>query len=225
MRFTSAILALSSLALLASKASAALTPQEHAAYELKYGSGANFCTACIEKALHNHFPHACPADLDSQEANYRPSGPTEVEQRCICVAFQDLYWKKADCSKECPYVFNEGTMKFFLNSDKIPGCDKWIDFEAGEEKVIEGFSIKNPDHKPELFELAEAPEIDPTDEDPDRGYTFSVSVTLDEEKEKARLAALELEGNAEAEVKVESEEKKVVPEEKKPETETKKDEL
>ncbi|KAI1320111.1 hypothetical protein EDD11_002083 [Mortierella claussenii] len=199
MRFsiTSTIVAVSSLACLSSRlVSAKLTPQERAAFELTAGPNPNYCQPCLTKAMHNHFPHACTADMDSNEANSRPSGATSEEERCVCLAFQDLFWMKADCSLECPYVHNNKTMQYFLPASKIEGCDKWLDFDTGKEKEVEGFPPKNPDHQPAVYEIAPAPETtegedDPTDVGEDGRYKVSVSITTEEsdarDKERAEL--------------------------------------
>ncbi|KAF9918676.1 hypothetical protein BX616_006759 [Lobosporangium transversale] len=191
MRFSIATTIIVASSLASSLVSGALTPQERTAFELSAGPDPNYCQPCLEKAMHNHFPHACPKDINSDAANYRPSGATDTEERCVCVAFQDLFWMKADCSKECPYVHNNNTMKNFLPSSKIEGCDKWIDFETNQEKVIEGFAIKNPDHKPEVFEIVAPPQVaegedDPTDIGEDGRYKVSVSITTKESEAKAK---------------------------------------
>ncbi|KAF9170091.1 hypothetical protein BGX21_009754 [Mortierella sp. AD011] len=214
----SAVVAVSSLALLSSsRVSAALTAKERAAYELTAGPEPNFCDPCLSKAMHNHFPHACEAGLDSKAANKRRSGPTDAESRCICVAFQDLSWMKADCSAECPYVFNEKTMSFFMPSSKIKGCDRWIDFAVGKEKLVDGFAPKDDNHTPEVFEIAPAPPLEvshPNDVMDEDGH-FKVSVHVNhDEKKKAELEAKEAEEKQE-EAKGETESK----------TESKKDEL
>ncbi|KAF9111495.1 hypothetical protein BGX27_004834 [Mortierella sp. AM989] len=213
MRFSiaSTVVAVSSLALLSSsRVSAALTPQERVAYELSAGPEPNYCGPCLTKAMHNHFPHACAANLNSDEANNRPTGPTDAESRCVCIAFQDLYWKKKDCSLECPYVHNEKAMQYFLPSEKIEGCDKWIDFSTGKEKVVEGFAIKNEDHVPEVFEIAPPPVVSSeADSEDDGRFKLTVNVkhaeekkvTLDEKAEKKELADTE----ANEDAKVESE--------------------
>lgn len=160
MRFsTTSVLALSAtLALLSSTlVSAALTPAEIAEFQLKEGPDAKLCPPCLQKAMHNHFPHACARDLDPNEANYRPSGATDIEERCVCLSFNDLSWMKADCSAECPHVFNEAGMKYFLPASEIEGCDRWLNFETGEEKEVEGFPLKDKNHKPEVFEIVAPP--------------------------------------------------------------------
>ncbi|KAF9351991.1 hypothetical protein BGX26_010102 [Mortierella sp. AD094] len=213
MRFSiaSTVVAVSSLALLSSsRVSAALTPKERAAYELTAGPEPNFCDPCLAKAMHNHFPHACESGLNNDKANARPSGPTDAESRCVCVAFQDLFWMKADCSLECPYVYNEKTMSFFLPSSKIEGCDKWIDFETGKEKEVKGFAVKDENHKPEVFEIAPAPPQDvihPDDMlDEDGHFKVSIHVTHDEKKKK-ELEEKEAEEKKQEEAKVETESK------------------
>ncbi|KAF9193039.1 hypothetical protein BGZ51_004272 [Haplosporangium sp. Z 767] len=194
MRFSiaSTIAAVSTMTL-ALTVSGALTAQERAEMELKEGPKANLCPPCLQKAMHNHFPHACAPDLDSDAANFRPEGSTAQEERCVCVAFQDLFWMKADCSKECAYVHSEQNMKFFLPAEKIEGCDKWIDFATGKEKEVEGFTPKNEDHKPEIFPIADPPpkaegkkdeEGEETDE---RAYKLSVKVTTAEDDKKKQL--------------------------------------
>ncbi|KAG0026395.1 hypothetical protein BGZ81_006405 [Podila clonocystis] len=229
MRFsTSSVLALSAtLALLSSTlVSAALTPAEIAEVQLKGGADAKLCPPCLQKAMHNHFPHACARDLDPNEANYRPSGATDTEERCVCLAFQDLFWMKADCSAECPHVFNEAGMKYFLPASEIEGCDRWLNFETGEEKVVEGFPLKNKDHKPDVFEIVAPPPLAEGEEQDDGRVKVSINLGHREKTEEEKLAELEEKKAAE----IEGEEKKEeVKEEKKatePEAETiKKDEL
>ncbi|KAF9563062.1 hypothetical protein EC968_005000 [Mortierella alpina] len=213
MRFSigSTLAVATTLALLSSRAqqvSGALNAQERAAIELKEGPNTNFCPPCLQKAMHNHFPHACRADLDTDEANARPSGSTEEEERCVCVAFKDLFWMKADCSLECHYVHNEKAMRYFLPADKIEGCEKWIDFETGEEKEVKGFATKNPDHQPEVYEIAPPPpkaEGEEEDEDDDGGYKVSVKITTAEDDAKAK-EKLELESGLKSEIEPTKEE-------------------
>ncbi|KAF8941049.1 hypothetical protein EDD21DRAFT_422134 [Dissophora ornata] len=202
MRFSiaTAVIAISTLALHSRstcQVSAALTPQERAAFELKEGPNPNYCDPCLQKAMHNHFPHACAPDLDNNAANFRPSGPNDDEERCVCVAFQNLDWMKADCSLECPYVHNPVSMQYFLPASKIEGCDKWIDFETGEEKTVEGFAPKDPAHEPEAFAIAPPPPKEEGEEELDGTHRFTVSVkTKDDEQ-----ARLELKSGPSAEIK------------------------
>ncbi|KAF9427719.1 hypothetical protein BGZ94_004321 [Podila epigama] len=229
--FTTSVVTLSiTLALLSTPlVSAKLTPAEIAEVHLKEGPDAKLCPPCLQKAMHNHFPHACARDLDPNEANYRPTGPTDVEERCVCLAFQDLFWMKADCSFECPHVFNEAGMKYFLPSSEIEGCDRWLDFETGAEKVVEGFPTKDKNHKPEVYEIAEAPPVEEGAEEDDGRVKVSVHMThreLTEEEKKAKLeadaAAPEIDGNQEKESEATQEKKDAAA----PEAESpKKDEL
>ncbi|KAI8604294.1 hypothetical protein EDD21DRAFT_366692 [Dissophora ornata] len=163
MRFSTAatLVALSSLALLAtspSLVSARLTSVERLEVEAKDPSNPNYCPACLQKAMHNHFPHACSKDLESIEATSRPEGPRPDEQRCVCISFLDLYWMKLDCEQECAFVNDPEAMSHFLSADSIPGCDQWIDFETGKEKEVEGFEKKDLSHQPEVFPLEEETE-------------------------------------------------------------------
>ncbi|KAF9289856.1 hypothetical protein BGZ68_008455 [Mortierella alpina] len=160
MRFvtTASIFALSALGLLITPsfnsnglASAALTPEERIQVEAKDPGNPNYCPACLKKAMINHFPHACPKDLEPMEATTRPEGPRPDEQRCVCVSFMDLYWMKLDCEQECTFVNDPEAMKNFLPASSIPGCDKWVDFVSGEEKEVEGFEKKVDQYKPEVF--------------------------------------------------------------------------
>ncbi|KAG0349375.1 hypothetical protein BG004_007002 [Podila humilis] len=188
------LLALSAtLAILSSSlVSAALTKGEIAEIQLSEGPEAKLCPPCLQKAMHNHFPHACARDLDPQAANYRPEGANDTEERCVCLAFQDLFWMKADCSAECPMVFNEAGMQYFLPASKIEGCDRWLNFETGEELVVEGFPLKDKNHKPEVFEIVEAPPTPEGEEEEDDGRVkVTVNLTHREltEEEKAKEAA------------------------------------
>lgn len=227
MRFsTSSVLALSAtLALLSSTlVSAALTPAEIAEVHLKEGPDAKLCPPCLQKAMHNHFPHACARDLDPNEANYRPSGATDTEERCVCLAFQDLFWMKADCSAECPHVFNEAGMKYFLPASEIEGCDRWLNFETGEEKVVEGFPLKNKDHKPDVFEVVAPPPLAEGEEQDDGRVKISLNMEHREKTEEEKLAELEEKKAAAAEI--EGEEAKEETKASEPEVEAiKKDEL
>ncbi|KAG0371114.1 hypothetical protein BC939DRAFT_477916 [Gamsiella multidivaricata] len=154
------LLALSTLILLATSppgdnhgavVSATLTPQERLEVEAKDPDNPNYCPACLKKALFNHFPHACPKDLEPWEATTRPEGPRPNEQRCICIAFVDLFWMKRDCEQECTFVNNPAAMAHFQPAEDIPGCDKWIDFATGQENQVEGFEPRNPSHQPEVY--------------------------------------------------------------------------
>jgi len=207
MRFsiTAALIAASTVALF-SQVSAALTEQEKADIREMDGDSANLCPPCLQKAMHNHFPHACEQGLDT--GRVRPEGATDSEEHCVCVSFMDLHWMKADCSAECPYVFNEKTMAFFLPSSKIEGCDKWIDFETGMEKPVKGHFAKDPNYKPEVYEIADPPVIDQSllaeDDDDSRPYDVSVKVTTEEsdaklKAEKEEKERLELESGLKVE--------------------------
>ncbi|KAG0358753.1 hypothetical protein BG005_001877 [Podila minutissima] len=213
------------LALLSSTlVSAALTPAEIAEVHLKEGPDAKLCPPCLQKAMHNHFPHACARDLDPNEANYRPSGATDTEERCVCLAFQDLFWMKADCSAECPHVFNEAGMKYFLPASEIEGCDRWLNFETGEEKVVEGFPLKNKDHKPDVFEVVAPPPLAEGEEQDDGRVKISLNMEHREKTEEEKLAELEEKKAAAAEI--EGEEAKEETKASEPEVEAiKKDEL
>ncbi|KAF8957230.1 hypothetical protein BGZ46_002222 [Entomortierella lignicola] len=160
---TTSLVALSSLTLLATSSfnhgntlvSAKLTPEERVQVEAKDPSNPNYCPACLVKALSNHFPHACPKGIDPIAATTRPEGPEPFEQRCICVAFTDLGWMKQDCSLECPFVHNPQAMNYFLSTQKIKGCEKWIDMDTNEEIEVEGFEMKDPNHKPVVYDDTE----------------------------------------------------------------------
>ncbi|KAF9362728.1 hypothetical protein BGX34_005617 [Mortierella sp. NVP85] len=237
-----ALATVSTLALLSSsRVSAALTAQERADYELKNGPEPNYCEPCLQKAMHNHFPHACAADIDSQAANNRAGGSTPEEERCVCVAFRDLAWMKADCSLECPYTHSENAMQYFLPVEQIEGCDKWIDFKTRQEKNVDGFAPRNPDHVPEVFPIAPPPEKPEGQEveENDGRYKVKVSVGFDKTKKAEELEgekskeeadqeakeeekpAVEAETQPEAEAQSEAETKK----KDQPEAEIKKDEL
>ncbi|KAG0286055.1 hypothetical protein BGZ96_009794 [Linnemannia gamsii] len=154
---TTTALVASSLALLACSsfssnyASAALTPQERLNSEAKDPVNPNYCPDCLKKALVNHFPHACPTDLEPLIAITRPSGPTPTERRCVCIAFLDLHWMKTDCSAECAFVHSNDAMTHLLNSKNIPDCDQYVDIETGTELEMDGFEKKDPNYVPEVF--------------------------------------------------------------------------
>ncbi|KAF8977760.1 hypothetical protein BGZ46_007142 [Entomortierella lignicola] len=234
MRFSIALttVAVSSLAFLSSRVSAGLSEAEKAAHLLK-NPGVNYCDVCITKAMHNHFPHACPDNLNNMEANTRPTGATDTEERCLCISFQDLSWMKADCSAECPFTHNAKTMRFFLPASKIEGCDKWIDFETNEERIVDGFEPKRADHVPEVFEIAPAPEGEADDDyddtiDDEGHFKTSFKFTFDEETIAAAKKFKE-EGNLLADVdnKKDVDDSKAEPEtnnDSKANTESKKDE-
>ncbi|KAG0317775.1 hypothetical protein BGZ99_006103 [Dissophora globulifera] len=207
MRFSvvTAIIAISSLALLSkssNQVSAALTPAERAALELKEGPKPNYCAPCIQKAMHNHFPHACAADLDPNEGNERPTGSTDEEERCVCVAFNDLYWMKADCSAECDYTHSPKAMQYFLPASKIEGCDKWIDFSTGQEKIVPLMTPRNPDHKPEVFPIAPIPDVVANDENYDGRPKYDVHITHADDDKKVK-EQLEVESGLPNEIKKE----------------------
>lgn len=191
MRFATTVAIVSALVLL-QQVSANLTEQEKLAYKEKQPPGEiDYCQPCLQKAMNNHFPHACAADMNSDEANGRPGGATEEEDRCVCIAFQNHSWMKADCSFECNYVHNEKAMKYFLTSDKMPGCDKWIDFSTGQEKLIEGFTPKDPNYVPEVYEQAPPP---PPLAEGEEGADGRVPISVHIEHDEAKAAQMELEG-------------------------------
>ncbi|KAF9093595.1 hypothetical protein BGX29_009876 [Mortierella sp. GBA35] len=195
----SALIAISSLTLLACSSftnnnhgtfvSAALTPQERQETEARDPTNPNYCPDCLTKALVNHFPHACPPDLQPMQAISRPSGPTPTERRCICIAFLDLFWMKADCSAECSFVHDEDAMSGFLSAKSIPGCDQWVDLETMTEKEVEGFAKRDPDHTPEVFEQATPEEAVAADAEADS----NAAVTEEEERKKNKDAGVKKE--------------------------------
>ncbi|KAF9584671.1 hypothetical protein BGW38_005630 [Lunasporangiospora selenospora] len=216
-----AIIAASALTIFAD---AALTPAEKASIDLKAGfSDTNYCGPCLSKAMNNHFPHACAPGMNSDMINARPAGPSAEEEHCLCVAFQDLSWMKADCSAECPYVHQKATMKYFLPSSKIEGCDKWINFETGEEKVVDGHGIKDPSHVPEVFAIADAPPSIQKAAEDDKGYDVTINVTMDDKK-KEELESGSKEEAKEATEKAE-EPKEAEPKAAEPQAEKPKEEL
>jgi hypothetical protein len=107
--------------------------------------------------------------MDSNVANERPTGATDREERCVCLAFQDLFWMKADCSAECAYTHRPKSMQYFLPASKIEGCDKWLNFKTGEELTVEGHPAKDPNYKPEIFEIAPPPPGMADEEEDDDG--------------------------------------------------------
>ncbi|KAG0227647.1 hypothetical protein BGX31_006884 [Mortierella sp. GBA43] len=135
----------------ASLVSATLTAEERLQVEAKDPNNPNYCPACLAKAMNNHFPHACAPNHDPLLATTRPEGPLPHERRCVCVAFMDFNWMKEDCFKECPFVHDSDSWEFILPAEDIPGCEDWIDFEAKQERIVEGFEKRNPDHKPEVY--------------------------------------------------------------------------
>ncbi|KAF9573204.1 hypothetical protein EC968_008946 [Mortierella alpina] len=170
MRYSTAVslVVLSSLGLLLTPSfhsnglvSATLTPEERILVEAKDPGNPNYCPACLKKAMVNHFPHACPKDMEPMEAMIRPEGPRPEEKRCVCVSFMDLYWMKLDCAQECTFVHDAEAMKNFMPSSSIPGCDKWVDFVSGEEKEVEGFEKKDVQYRPEVFTQDNNGEHDP----------------------------------------------------------------
>ncbi|KAG0325166.1 hypothetical protein BGZ99_001007 [Dissophora globulifera] len=131
--------------------SARLTPEDRIRVEARDPGNPNYCPACLTKAMHNHFPHACAAKMDPLEAATRPGGHRPDEMRCVCLSFMDVSWMKLDCEQECIYVNDSEAMSSFVHSKDIPGCDKYVDFDTGEEKEIEGFAKKDPTYQPETF--------------------------------------------------------------------------
>ncbi|KAG0240078.1 hypothetical protein BGW41_007243 [Actinomortierella wolfii] len=190
MRFTRTTFAFLALSALAVLSQAALTKEEEESHIAKGGPNANLCAPCLEKAMNNHFPHACTKDINYEAANTRPSGATPTEERCVCLAFQDLYWMKADCSKECLFVHQPKAMARFLPASKIDGCDKWIDFKTGQEKEVEGFPPKDLNHTPEVFAIVEPPpEAFEGVDDEGRNYDINAHVTFADDKKKQSKAA------------------------------------
>ncbi|KAF9972617.1 hypothetical protein BGZ73_004242 [Actinomortierella ambigua] len=208
MRFTRTTFNLLALSALAILSQAALTQEEEAAYIAKEGPDANLCAPCLEKAMNNHFPHACPKDIDYQAANSRPTGATPQEERCVCVSFHDLYWMKADCSKECLYVHNPQAMAHFLPASQIEGCGNWIDFTTNQEKEVEGFPAKDPNHKPEVFPIyTPSPEEMKAFDGDGRTYDVKATATFGDDKKgqkKVGEAADSMPEKKEPEVKEEA---------------------
>ncbi|KAG9063401.1 hypothetical protein KI688_004283 [Linnemannia hyalina] len=193
------LLAVSTLALLSSRTmngrdassgvSAALSVEEVVAIEEREGSNANLCPACLQKAMHNHFPHACDSDMDSNAANARSTGANDREERCVCLAFQDLFWMKADCSAECVYTHRPKSMQYFLPASKIEGCDRWLNFETGEELSVEGHPAKDSNYTPQVYEIAPPPPNMVDDEDDDGRAEIAASYTGPESSAKKEVEA------------------------------------
>ncbi|KAF9131335.1 hypothetical protein BGW39_001946 [Mortierella sp. 14UC] len=196
---TTALIAVSSLALLACSSftnnnnafvSAALTPEERLETEARDPTNPNYCPDCLKKALVNHFPHACPPDLQPMVAITRPSGPTPAERRCICVAFLDLFWMKTDCSSECAFVHDADAMGHLMTAKSIPGCEQFVDFETNTELELDGFAKKDPNHMPEVFDQA-------TQEEAQEAEAVAAAAREKKEAEAAaERAALEAEREA-----------------------------
>ncbi|KAF9922659.1 hypothetical protein FBU30_007224 [Linnemannia zychae] len=163
---TTALIAISSLALLACSTfqntlvSARLTPEERRETEARDPTNPNYCPDCLKKALVNHFPHACPNDIQPMVAVMRPTGPTPEERRCVCIAFLDLKWMKSDCSEECAFVKNLDAMAYILNSKAVDGCEQYVDFDTNTEREMEGFAKKDPNHVPETYDQVTTDEAD-----------------------------------------------------------------
>ncbi|KAF9396414.1 hypothetical protein CPC16_002137 [Podila verticillata] len=156
MRISTAItLVATTLALLSSTTTARLTEQERRAVELLNPENPNYCPACIKKAMTNHFPHACPANLPDYNDPSRTAGPAPTEMRCVCVAFHDLHWMKSDCSRECTFVRDERAMTTFVKPSQMKGCEAFVDFETGEALEKEGMASKDPAHRPVVYEQDE----------------------------------------------------------------------
>jgi len=156
MRISPAItLVATALALLSSTTTARLTEQERRAVKLLNPENPNYCPACIKKAMTNHFPHACPAELPEYNDPSRTAGPAPTEMRCVCVAFHDLHWMKSDCSRECTFVRDERAMDTFVKPSQMKGCEAFVDFETGEALEKEGMASKDPAHRPVVYEQDE----------------------------------------------------------------------
>ncbi|KAF9431034.1 hypothetical protein BGZ94_000033 [Podila epigama] len=152
--------------------SARLTAEERKIVERRDPDNPNYCPACLKKAMSNHFPHACPQELARFDEHPTQMGPKPEEERCVCVAFMELSWMKADCQQECTFVKDERAMASFVKPMQMPGCAKFINFETGEVLEVDGIPNKDPDHKPVVYdkdddseEVEEASEEKKTSED------------------------------------------------------------
>lgn len=172
------------LALLSSTTTARLTEQERRAVELLNPENPNYCPACIKKAMTNHFPHACPANLPEYNDPSRTAGPAPTEMRCVCVAFHDLHWMKSDCSRECTFVRDERAMDTFVKPSQMKGCEAFVDFETGEALEKEGMASKDPAHRPVVYEQDEEDKEERTEQNEAKEETKSEEdVKAEEPKE------------------------------------------
>lgn len=185
MRISTAItLIATALALLSSTTTARLTEQERRAVELLNPENPNYCPACIKKAMTNHFPHACPANLPEYNDPSRTAGPAPTEMRCVCVAFHDLHWMKSDCSRECTFVRDERAMDTFVKPSQMKGCEAFVDFETGEALEKEGMASKDPAHRPVVYEQDEEDKEERTEQNEAKEETKSEEdVKAEEPKE------------------------------------------
>lgn len=108
---------------------------------------------------------------------------------------------KADCSAECAYTHRPKSMQYFLPASKIEGCDKWLNFETGEELTVEGHPVKDPNYKPQVYEIAPPPPNMADDEDDDGRAEISASYTTPESEAKKAVEAEAKEAKEEKDIK------------------------
>ncbi|KAF8932423.1 hypothetical protein EDD21DRAFT_371448 [Dissophora ornata] len=137
--------------------SARLTVEEQDALLQSSAQGSpDFCSACLRKAMTNHFPHACskdmpdPISLASQDGQIKP----EII-RCLCVSFIDPMWMKQDCLSECEFVKHEAAMEMIPKVKDFPGCDNWVDLETFTELDVPGYTKRDPEHRPVVYDNEE----------------------------------------------------------------------
>ncbi|KAG0243567.1 hypothetical protein B0O80DRAFT_507419 [Mortierella sp. GBAus27b] len=137
-------------------AHARLTSEERQLVLESSPSTPDYCSACLRKAMTNHFPHAC--DKDMQDPIVLASQPSQVTPeivRCLCIAFIDPMWMKQDCLVECEFTKSEDSMKLIPKVHDFPGCNQWVDVKTMIELNIPGYPRRSLNHKPTVYEYSE----------------------------------------------------------------------
>jgi hypothetical protein len=144
------------LATFSSTTYARLSPEERHLVLESSPSTPDYCSACLRKAMTNHFPHACYKDMpDPIVLASRPSQITPEIIRCLCIAFIDPIWMKQDCLVECEFTKSEGSMKLIPKVQDFPGCNQWVDVKSMMEQDLPGYPKRSAGYIPVVYEYSE----------------------------------------------------------------------
>ncbi|KAF9206702.1 hypothetical protein BGZ49_001968 [Haplosporangium sp. Z 27] len=71
--------------------------------------------------------------------------------RCVCLAFVDTQWMRSDCRMECEFTGYDEAMETIPKAKDFPGCERWVDMKSLEELELQGFSKRDPDYRPVVY--------------------------------------------------------------------------
>ncbi|KAF9105078.1 IMP 5'-nucleotidase [Mortierella sp. AM989] len=142
-------------------AKAHLTSEERYAVFQVSPKNPDYCSACLRKAMTNHFPHACHHNMPDPIAFASTPGQVQPEIiRCICVAFINPGWMRSDCRVECEFARYDEAMAMIPKVNDFPGCERWIDMKTITELDLPKFPKRNPDYRPVVYDYEDDEEVE-----------------------------------------------------------------